>query len=396
MRMKAAWHERLPRIDKVGVLVFASIVFALVFEPFVTLRMNRIVSGRDLGLGAVFPHAQAFALYAAGAVSALLALWRTSPAWRLAAGAVWLAGLGVALGCAPACLVSADHPLARVSPATGAWILLFAYAVLAVDASARLKLGPRALAALLAAVVVALSVPLLCGWWDGLSVMREYTVRADSFWQEARRHIALAGGSVVTAFVIGLPLGVTSHRHAGLRGALLPLLSIVETIPSIALFGLLMVPLAMLAAHVPGAAALGIGGIGAAPAFVALVLYALLPVVSSVVTGLEQVPREAAHAAAAMGMTRAQRLWSVELPLALPVLLGGARIVLIQSIGIVTVAALIGGGGFGAFIFQGIGQSATDLVLLGALPTIALAFIAAVVFEIAIGLARGRAGSAVT
>ena len=98
------------------------------------------------------------------------------------------------------------------------------------------------------------------------------------------------------------------------------------------------------------------------------------------------------EAARAMGMTRAQRLLSVDLVLALPVILSGVRIVLVQNIGLTAVAALIGGGGFGTFIFQGIGQSAADLVLLGAIPTIVLALVAAVIFEAATTLAKGRAG----
>jgi osmoprotectant transport system permease protein len=91
-----------------------------------------------------------------------------------------------------------------------------------------------------------------------------------------------------------------------------------------------------------------------------------------------------------MGMTRHQRLFQVELPLALPVILTGIRIVLVQNIGLVTIAALIGGGGFGTFVFQGIGQAATDLVLLGAVPTIALAFTAAVLLDAVIELTERR------
>jgi osmoprotectant transport system permease protein len=121
----------------------------------------------------------------------------------------------------------------------------------------------------------------------------------------------------------------------------------------------------------------------------ALFLYSLLPIASSVVVGLAQVPPHVTEAARAMGMTRVQRLLRVDLVLALPVILSGVRIVLVQNIGLTAVAALIGGGGFGTH-FQGIGQSAADLVLLGAIPTIALALTAAVVFEAATTLAKGR------
>lgn len=142
-----------------------------------------------------------------------------------------------------------------------------------------------------------------------------------------------------------------------------------------------MAPLGWVAVHVPGAAAIGIRGIGTAPAFVALFLYSLLPVVANTVVGLAGVPRAANDAARGMGMTDRQRLFDVEFPLAFPVILTGIRIVLVQNIGLATIAALIGGGGFGVFVFQGVGQTAMDLVLLGALPTVALAFAAAIILD---------------
>jgi len=127
-------------------------------------------------------------------------------------------------------------------------------------------------------------------------------------------------------------------------------------------------------------------GIGAAPAFVALFLYSLLPMAANTVVGLDQVPAEVVDAASGMGMTGRQRLFSVELPLALPVILTGVRIVLVQNIGLATIAALIGGGGFGVFVFIGLGQTAPDLILLGAVPTVLLAFAAAIILDATIEL----------
>ncbi|MDF0503156.1 ABC transporter permease, partial [Burkholderia cenocepacia] len=300
--------------------------------------------------------------------------------------------LAYAVGAAATHVVAPDDMLARVSPDAGVWLLLFAWAVLIADALARLAFGPWRRLAALAIAIAAVAVPLASGWWDGLSVMREYAVRSDDFWREAIRHVSLAGGSVAAALVAGVPLGIACARIAAVRTVAMPVLNIVQTIPSIAMYGLMMAPLGLLAAHVPLAAALGIRGIGVAPAVLALFLYSLLPIASSVVVGLEQVPPHVTEAARAMGMTRVQRLLRVDLVLALPVILSGVRIVLVQNIGLTAVAALIGGGGFGTFIFQGIGQSAADLVLLGAIPTIALALAAAVVFEAATSLAKGRAG----
>ena len=217
---------------------------------------------------------------------------------------------------------------------------------------------------------------------------------AASFWLEAGRHVVLALGSLVAATLVGLPLGILCHRVEALRAGVLNVLNIIQTIPSIALFGLLIAPLGWVAVHVPGAAALGIRGIGAAPAFIALFLYSLLPVVANTVVGLAGVPRDANDAARGIGMTDGQRLFRVELPLAFPVILTGIRIVLVQNIGLATIAALIGGGGFGVFVFQGIGQTAMDLVLLGAAPTVALAFAAAIVLDAATELSNRKPGRA--
>ena len=194
----------------------------------------------------------------------------------------------------------------------------------------------------------------------------------------------------------GVPLGVVCYRVASVRQPLLNVLNIIQTIPSIALFGILIPPLAWLAANAPLASELGISGIGAAPALIALFGYALLPVVTNTLAGLNGVPEATRDAALGMGMTDGQKFLRVELPLAFPVILTGIRIVLVQNIGLATIAALIGGGGFGVFVFQGMGQTAIDLILLGALPTVFLSFAAAVVLDALVELSarRGNARSA--
>ncbi|KWK42513.1 ABC transporter permease [Burkholderia stagnalis] len=389
MTARAAASARRLAADRVGILIGVLTIGAVLFAPFVVLRPNRIAAGAGLPLLHALPGAQASALAALWIAAALWTMTASRPAWRLAVGCGLLATLGYAAGAAATHLVAADDALARVSPAAGVWLLLFAWAVLVADALARLAFGPWRRLAALALAVAALAVPLATGWWDGLSVMREYAVRGDDFWREAARHVALAGGSVAAALVAGLPLGIACARVDAVRAAVMPVLNVVQTIPSIAMYGLMMAPLGMLAAHVPLAASLGVRGIGVAPAVLALFLYSLLPIASSVAVGLQQVPPQVTEAARAMGMTGAQRLLRVDLVLALPVILSGVRIVLVQNIGLTAVAALIGGGGFGTFIFQGIGQSAADLVLLGAIPTIALALMAAVVFEAATAFAKG-------
>jgi osmoprotectant transport system permease protein len=260
-------------------------------------------------------------------------------------------------------------------------VLLVCLGLLATDAITRLRPGPGLRVLLLILFIALAGFALAAGTFDHLSVMREYAVNAERFGRELRQHVWLALGSLVAAAIAGLPLGILCHRVPRLRAGILGTLNVIQTIPAIALFGILMAPLGWLAAAVPLAEKLGIRGIGAAPAALALFMYSLLPIVANTVAGLKRVSRAAVEAARGMGMTDRQVLTGIELPLALPVILTGIRVVLVQNIGMVTVAALIGGGGLGTFVFQGIGQTAIDLVLLGAIPVVALAFSAAVVLD---------------
>ncbi|EBF9330712.1 ABC transporter permease [Salmonella enterica] len=130
-------------------------------------------------------------------------------------------------------------------------------------------------------------------------------------------------------------------------------------------------------------------GTGMTPALIALVLYALLPLVRGVVAGLNQVPRDVLESARAMGMSSGQRFRHVQLPLALPVFLRSLRVVMVQTVGMAVVAALIGAGGFGALVFQGLLSSAIDLVLLGVIPVIALAVVIDALFDLWIAFLKG-------
>ncbi len=165
-------------------------------------------------------------------------------------------------------------------------------------------------------------------------------------------------------------------RSPAWQRPLLGAVSFLQTIPSLAVFGLLIAPLSALSSALPFLQDLGIRGIGWAPALLALIAYSLLPMVRNTFVAITEVPESLADAARGMGMNEHQVFYQLKLPLALPVMIEGVRITTIQAIGLTAVAALIGAGGFGGFIFQGLGQAAMNLVLLGALPTIALALLA--------------------
>jgi len=381
----SAVRARLP-FDRLGALIALLAVIGIA-TPFVAFRANRIVPGNAVAFWDALP---AWEIFIAGVVllaAAAIALLKVAPRFRLVISSAALIALAVALGDAARLLTPAGDHISRTSPGTGFWVLAAAFTLMLADAVSRMHLRAVSRLVMLAAVAAIVAAILWSGLWDDLSVLREYANRADAFWREAGTHVALAVGSLIAAVIVGLPLGIVCERVPALRNAILNVLNAVQTIPSIALFGLLIAPLAWVAATLPGASAIGIAGIGVAPAVVALFLYSLLPVVANTVAGLDGVPADAEEAARGMGMTRGQRLLQVELPLAFPVILTGIRIVLVQNIGLATVAALIGGGGFGVFVFQGVGQTAMDLVLLGAVPTVALAFAAGIVLDACVELA---------
>lgn len=384
-----AEHSAWRALDRLGMLIVLLALAGLAL-PFAALRANRIVSGEGIGLVDALPGPPGGLVLALILAGMAIALLRIPPLFKLIAGMVLLVALFVAVGTAATRLTPLDNTYARVAPASGFWLLLLAFALMVTDALTRLRFSPWARLGLLLVAALVLAGLLRSGHLDDLSILKEYASRAPAFWQEVRAHLLLAFGSVAIAALAGIPLGVLCYKTPSLRAALLNSLNIIQTIPSIALFGLLIAPLAWLAANVPGAHAIGISGIGTAPAMVALFAYSLLPIVSNCVVGLLGVSPPAVDAARGMGMTSWQRLFNVELPLAFPVILTGIRIVLVQNIGLATIAALIGGGGLGVFVFQGIGQTAMDLVLLGAVPTIALAFAAAVVLDALVDLASGK------
>jgi osmoprotectant transport system permease protein len=176
-------------------------------------------------------------------------------------------------------------------------------------------------------------------------------------------HIWLVALSLAIAIAVAIPGGVLLTRRESLRRWALGFSSVAQTIPSLALFGFLIpVPL--------------IGGIGMRTAIIALVLYALLPILRNTLVGILGVDRAVREAAVAMGMTNRELLLQVELPLAVPTILAGVRIATVTTIGTATIAAAIGGGGLGVFIFRGIAMVDSTQVLAGAVPAAALALIA--------------------
>jgi osmoprotectant transport system permease protein len=176
-------------------------------------------------------------------------------------------------------------------------------------------------------------------------------------------HLSLVGISMAIAIVLGVPLGVVGARNPFARRWLLGLASVFQTIPSLALFGFL-IPIPF------------IGGIGKQTVIVALVLYGLLPILRNTYLGIATVDPSVCDSAVAMGMTEGQLLWQVQLPLAARTIIGGIRVATVTTIGTATIAAAIGGGGLGVFIFRGVASVDTAQILAGAIPSAIMALAA--------------------
>ncbi len=177
---------------------------------------------------------------------------------------------------------------------------------------------------------------------------------------EIAEHVFLTVVSTLAGIVIGVPLGVTACRFRRVRGLVLAAVGVIQTLPTVALLAFLLAVT---------------GALGATPALLALALYALLPIVANTVAGIEGIPRPVVDAATGIGMTSWQRLWMVELRLALPVIAAGVRTAAVVGVGIATLAAFVGAGGLGRFINEGLALRNDRLLLLGAIPAAVLALV---------------------
>jgi len=369
--------------NRVLLTLLILMVLADLCLPLLTDAPNRLISGQGISLYALLNSHSAWLLLPFCVLVALpLApqILRTHVLAVLCA-TLLLCGFCLLAGLTAQRLAGGDDSLVRISFGGAFWISSGLCCLMASDAIARAtsRHALRILANCL--VFVPVAVLLLSGQLDHLSILKEYANRKDVFDDALLRHVEILILSLMPAVVLALPLGLAGFRRPRLRHALFSVLNLIQTIPSIALFGLLIAPLAVLARQLPWLAEHGISGIGMAPAVIALVLYSLLPLVRSIVAGLEQVPPAVVEAALGMGMTGSQVFLHVEMPLALPVLLSGIRVTAVQAVGLTVVAALIGAGGLGAIVFQGLLSSALDLVLLGVIPVVVLAVIVDSVFK---------------
>jgi len=195
-----------------------------------------------------------------------------------------------------------------------------------------------------------------------MSLLRFLAEHRAEFLHLLFQHVVLVGASTLAAIAVGVPTGVLAARRPRLGAPIVWLANVVQTIPSLAMFGFLL-PLPF------------VGGLGARVAIVVLILYALLPIIRTTVAGVRGVDRALVEAGTALGMTSRQLLWQVELPLAVPSIVAGIRVAAVIGVGTATIAAAVGAGGLGEYIFRGLSMVDPTVILAGAVPAAALALL---------------------
>ena len=369
------------RVIPVLALLALAVLWSL---DFVSVQPNRIAPGNGLGLLAALGPSWALLLTGSLLACVWLALRPPRPAyWPILAIVLLLVlQLPLSLAWSIARHIGADLPYARVGIGAGCWSLLFLLGLLLIELQQRLRLARAWLLGSALVLVLLLAWLAQQEWLEPLALLREYQSRRSQFAAALSSHLALVGAAVGSSLLFGGAIALLLQRYPRAHKGGIGLLSFIQTIPSLALFGLLIAPLSYLSAQFPLLQQLHIRGIGWAPALLALIAYSLLPIVRNTCVALQEVEAGVIESARGMGMSPAQLFLQVRLPLAMPLIIEGVRVTSIQAIGLTAVAALIGAGGFGTFIFQGLGQSAMDLIILGALPIIVLALLADGLFSL--------------
>lgn len=360
-------------------LLAAAVVVGLYGLDWVALAPNRLVSGR--GLSATGTLGGATHLLALSAIVATASGWSSGRRSRLATAAALTAMLAVAAALplltagAAATLLQGRPPAARVTLAAGFW--LASAGTFGLILSLADRLGGRGLRIAAAAGALAAVTALgLAGTLDTLSLVAEIRARGDLVAAALARHLALAAASLALALAIAVPLGWAAFRSARVDALASLLLRSIQVVPALALMAALIPVLSRLLAAAPALRGLGLAAIGPAPAVLAVGAYLALPLVASITTALRSADAAVLDAGRGMGLGEARLTREVRLPLGLPILAAGLRVGTVQSIGLVTLGGLVGAGGLGAVVFEGMGQFAPDLILIGAAPIVALALAA--------------------
>ena len=368
--------------------LIATLAAALILSaaPLLHVATNRLVEGEPVSAPAALGgYAWPVAACTLAGLAMLAARSRVA-----ATAACVLCGLGlillaVGLGAGAAQLTAGHPPAVRARLAAGAWslALLLGGGATAAARAARVPaagaFAPLALAAILAAVARS-------GVLDALSLAVELRARHDALAAALGTHIALSLGALALA---GTTIGLLAPWRRG-RALVDLAVSGIQVVPAVALLGALVAATAGLLALAPGLRTLGLAALGPGPAIVAVAAYLLLPLWRGLAAALRAPDPDTLDAADAIGLTPRQTLLRVRLPLGAPLLVGAVRVAAVQAIGLATLGALVGAGGLGTLVFDGMAQFAPDLILLGTLPVIGLSLAAETGLSALEGAARRR------
>ena len=347
--------------------------------PFVSVAPFRLLAGKDVTLfravGVQYGLLLVGAWVGVGALSMRddrrvpAAFGRGLLASAIAVGTLGLGGLAATR------VLSDASPAARVSLGVGSWLcVILAYMVIL---ASRREVGPRspwgiALATLAPVGVIVL---LATGALADLGMLMEYRNISTRFWFEVRNTVIYSAIAMVLATLIGFGLGVLAFRRRSSERYVFGTVSVFQTIPGLAMIGLLFSPLAWLGANVPLFGAIGVGGLGWAPVVTSLTLYALLAITRNTYAGLRSVSAAVVESGRGMGMSERQLLWRVRVPLAASVLFSGERTAAVQTVGNSTLGAFVAAFTLGTTIFGGLSQHAMDLTMLGSVALVILALV---------------------
>jgi osmoprotectant transport system permease protein len=282
----------------------------------------------------------------------------------------------LALGGVAATRILADaSSAARVSLGIGSWLsIILAYMVIL---ASRREVGVRSAWGIVLTAVAPIGVVflLVSGALSDLGMLMEYQNISARFWFEVRNTVVYSAAAVLLATVIGFGLGVLAFKRRGSERYVFGTVNVFQTIPGLAMIGLLFSPLAWLGKNVPALGAIGVGGLGWAPVVTSLTLYALLAITRNTYAGLRSVPGAVVESGRGMGMSERQLLWRVRVPLAASVLFSGERTATVQTVGNSTLGAFVAAFTLGTTIFGGLSQHAMDLTMLGSVALVILALV---------------------
>jgi osmoprotectant transport system permease protein len=383
-------------VHKVGMTASVLGLLSLVTLSFTVVAPNRLRTGTGVSLLGSLGWGWSCALLGGWVLLGLLSL--KDDRRRPVAASRGLLSLVLALSAFALCEVAALRLLpeagtfARLSIGGGAWVS--AIAAYTVVLASRREVGSRSTlgVSLAAGLPLGLGLMLVTGSLSDLGMMREYANLGSTFWYYVGNTILYSAAALALATVVGFALGVLAFRGQRYERPVFAMVSVFQTIPGLAMIGLLFAPLAWLRQNVGLASALRIGGLGWAPVVTALALYALLAITRNTYAGLRSVSSDVVEAGIGMGMTPTQVMWRVRVPLAVPVLFSGERTAAIQTIGNSTLGAFVAAFTLGTIIFGGLSQQAMDLTMLGSVALVVLALLADGVLRVLQRVATPRHG----